>query len=424
MGTTTNNWLKRIFSVTTLTTVLTIVGTCIAIIQYTERNGGTFVAFLNGKEVTPPVKDTILVYLDKDSADLSQIGIFPQISNPSKYSLQDVLLTYKIVSGNANVSFTDYFSVHRVANGSIATNNDKTLYSKTEMPEPFFYFVMKDQGEASIDLKATYKGVDKPFTFQADIYARKLYRADRDQRKKDIFSDAYDFAYYKKLSNVDLYILEGDKIESFRDVSFEKPHTDNATSVRPTKINCNNEIKTIEQVKANNEEIIRITKENQGTPWYMYIAAISLLVISVFGFLSIFAMISFQLFDEKELNEIFNTTKLNTTKIYIIVFLIIFFSYLSFYYYVIIGNGADDNFRFKFIENSDTNIKFLAGLVSSFLIFLLIKFGIDGLQKLFDFISINFETVDIDENVELIIAIIFMLISVMITFFVYKAIPC
>lgn len=418
MGTTTNNWLKRIFSVTTLTTVLTIVGTCIAIIQYTERNGGTFVAFLNGKEVTPPVKDTILVYLDKDSADLSQIGIFPQISNPSKYSLKDVLLTYKIVSGNAKVSFTDYFSVHRVANGSIATNNDKTLYSKTEMPEPFFYFVMKDQGEASIDLKATYKGVDKPFTFQADIYARKLYRADRDQRKKDIFSDAYDFAYYKKLSNVDLYILEGDKIESFRDVSFEKPHTDNATSVQPTRINCNNEVKTKEQVKANNEEIIRITKENQGTPWYMRIAAIILFVIFAFGLVSIVSMLSSQLIDEIELNDFFDTTKFNTTNIYIIVFLIILFSYLSFYYHLIIVNGADENFRVKFYGNLEINIKFLAGLVSSFLIFLLIKFGTDGLQKLFDFLSIK------NETVEVFIGLIFILISFMITFFVYNAIPC
>jgi len=236
MGATTNKWLKRIFSVTTLTTVLTIVGTCIAIIQYVESNGGSFVAFLNGKEVKPPVKNTILVYLDKDSADLSQIGIFPQISNPSKYSLQDVLLTYKIASENANVSFTDYFSVHRVANGSQVTNNDKTLYAKTDMPEPFYYFVMKDKGEASIDLKATYKGVEQPFTFQADVYARKLYRADREQRKKEIFNDAYEFANYKNLSDVDLYILEDDKIESFEDISLKKPHIDNTTSVQPTNI--------------------------------------------------------------------------------------------------------------------------------------------------------------------------------------------
>jgi hypothetical protein len=366
MGTTTNNWLKRIFSVTTLTTVLTIVGTCIAIIQYVESNGGSFVAFLNGKEVTPPVKNTILVYLDKDSADLSQIGIFPQISNPSKYSLQDVLLTYKIASENANVSFTDYFSVHRVANGSQVTNNDKTLYAKTDMPEPFYYFVMKDKGEASIDLKATYKGVEQPFTFQADVYARKLYRADREQRKKEIFNDAYEFANYKNLSDVDLYILEDDKIESFKDISLKKPYIENTISVQPTNIDSNNEIKTIEQVKTDNAKIIKETKENQGTPWYMELVAVILMLITILCLFAL-AFASFVFADEKP-------EKNDRIPYYIFFIVGPILTYVGFYYsYLLIG---------------DPILKFVAGFINYIIIIsalicgLNILIKIDGRQEL------------------------------------------
>lgn len=397
MGTTTNNWLKRIFSVTTLTTVLTIVGTCIAIIQYVESNGGSFVAFLNGKEVTPPVKNTILVYLDKDSADLSQIGIFPQISNPSKYSLQDILLTYKIASENTNVSFTDYFSVHRVANGSQVTNNDKTLYAKTDMPEPFYYFVMKDKGEASIDLKATYKGVEQPFTFQADVYARKLYRADREQRKKEIFNDAYEFANYKNLSDVDLYILEDDKIESFKDISLKKPYIENTISVQPTNIDSNNEIKTIEQVKTDNEKIIKTAKENQDTPWYMVAIQIILMLISILcGMALLFAVV---IFEEEKPN--------NKTPYYIGFVVGPIITYLGFYY--------------SFLLNGDPIQKFVAGLINFILIILAMLSGFVLCRKIGKLLKIDSDS---DNPIPYIIA--FILIGCPVYFlcrYIYEIIP-
>ena len=67
MGQKTNMWLKRIFSVSTLTTVATVVATCIAIIQYVESNGGTFVAFVNNEEAKPPIKNTIMAIIIIDT---------------------------------------------------------------------------------------------------------------------------------------------------------------------------------------------------------------------------------------------------------------------------------------------------------------------------------------------------------------------
>lgn len=311
MGKIANTWLKRIFSVSTLTTIATVVAACIAIIQYVESNGGAFVAFVNNEEAAPPIKNTILVYLDKDSADLSQIGIFPKITNPSKYSLQDVLLTYKINSKSANISYTDYFSVHRVANGEQVTNNDKTLYAKTDMPEPFYYFIVKNHGEAAIDIRATYKGVDEPFTYQADIFARKLYDADYENRKKAIFEDASHFASTQQFSKVDLIILDNEKVETFRDISLNElsenskptlPQVDRSNDITnpEQQVTSDNkpEIKTVNEIKAKNEELIKTTKDNQGTPWYMYVVGAIFIILFIISLsANIFAGV---LFDESE----------------------------------------------------------------------------------------------------------------------------
>jgi len=294
MGQKTNEWLKRIFSVSTLTTVATVVAACIAIIQYVESNGGTFIAFVNNEEAKPPIKNTILVYLDKDSADLSQLGIFPKITNPSKYSLQDVLLTYRIDSKSSNISYSDYFSVHRVANGDQVTNIDKTLYAKTDMPEPFYYFVIKDNGEASVDIRATYKGVDTPFTFQADLFARKLYIPEPEKRKDAIFDDAYNFASNKNLDKINLYILDNESVESFKEITLNKllegknTVRNQVTATNEESVSENQEgnkntpeIKTVKQIEKENEEVIKASKESQGNPWYMYIVGGVLVIIMI-----------------------------------------------------------------------------------------------------------------------------------------------
>ena len=284
MGKKANMWVKRIFSVSTLTTIATVVAACIAIIQYVENNSGKFVAFVNNEEAKSPITNTILVYLDKDSADLSQLGVFPKITNPSKYSLQDVLLTYRVDSKSSNISYSDFYSVHRVANGVQATNNDKTLYAKTDMPDPFYYFVIKDNGKATVDLRATYKGVDTPFTFHANLFARKLFIPDSEKRKNAIFENAYNFASSNNLKIINLYILDHESVESFKEMTLKKlsegrntvrnPVTatnEESVSEKQDNNKINPKIKTIKQIEKENEDVIKASKENHGNPWYMYI---------------------------------------------------------------------------------------------------------------------------------------------------------
>lgn len=336
MGQKTNMWLKRIFSVSTLTTVATVVATCIAIIQYVESNGGTFVAFVNNEEAKPPIKKTILVYLDKDSADLSQLGIFPKITNPSKYSLQDVMLTYRIDSKSSNIYYSDYFSIHRVAKGEQVTNIDKTLYAKTDMPEPFYYFIIKDNGEATIDIRATYKGVDDPFAFQADVFARRLNLIDYDKRKQAIFNDASILASNKNLNNVDLYILDNENVETFRDLPLSKMSERSAVTqnqivkqkdaISPAHreiIERNSEVKTVKQIETEKEETVTASKESQGNPWFMYIVGGILFLVQGICFIGVIAPVV-----------VFEDLKTKDRIIFALGFILAtFIGYLCFYYF-------------------------------------------------------------------------------------------
>ena len=281
MGTITNIWLKRIFSVTTLTTLATVLAACIAVIEYTERNGGSFIAVLNNKEAISPLNRNILVYLDKDSADLTQIGIVPQFTNPSKYSLQDVLLKYKVETSDADVSYTDFFTIHRFARGYEVTNLDKTLYAKSEMPEPFYIFNMKANGQALVDLWATYKGADEPFIYKAKIFAKKILANTKEERKYAIFQDAHHFTTQNKINNVDIIIINGGNVESYEDMTSDNLKVSDAAEQETISIS-----KPEQQIEATNKAFIKAQKEKDDKTWFEILIIILLLLIFVIGFVS------------------------------------------------------------------------------------------------------------------------------------------
>ena len=267
MKVTTNDWLSRIFSVTTLVSIATIVSACIAVIGYVQNNGGDFVAFINSKEVQPPIERNILVYIDKDSADLSQIGLFPQITNPSKYSLQDVLVTYRIDTHSAHVAYSDYYSVHRLSRGEQADNIDKTLYSRSDMPEPFYSFVMKDSCSASINIRATYRGVDQPFTYNARIYS-KQYSIDKNENfKKYIYDDAVLFSKRNQLDVSDLYVLKNDSIYLLADFSISDASAKSE------------EVKSTNQISEDKIENSISVQKQQSNSWYINVVGCILCLI-------------------------------------------------------------------------------------------------------------------------------------------------
>ena len=208
-----------------------------------------------------------------------KIGLFPLFTNPSKYSLQDVLLTCKVTSDSANISYSDYYSVHQLAQGEEITNNDRTLYAKSDMPAPFNYFILRDKGKATINIRATYRGVDEPFTFQADVYARKIYLAEESGRHLAIFNDAQSFANTVK-GKFDVYVIEDGKIESYEEQTVE------SLQVEASKISDKEQIqKTIAQIAEESRFVKSASQENKHTPWYMYIVGVLLYIIFMIALL-------------------------------------------------------------------------------------------------------------------------------------------
>ena len=386
MGQKTNMWLKRIFSVSTLTTVATVVAACIAIIQYVESNGGKFVAFVNNEEAIPPIRNTILVYLDNDSVDLSQLGIFPTITNPSKCSLQDVLLTYRIDSKSSNISYSDYFSIHRVANGEQVTNIDKTLYAKTDMPEPFYYFVIRNNGEASIDIRATYKGVETPFTYHADLYAKKLNLNDSNTRKKAIFDDARNLASNKNLKTFDIFVIDNDKIETYRNIEISRMAAVESTPV----------IKTSKQIKSENQELIKDSQNKQKTPWFMYVVGGALLLVIFIGFTAdLMIVISFM---DYGIN--------NRIKVSLGYLISTFILWIGLYYFFI-------------LFDSNPIQKFWAGLVSLYILALYFPFLFLCTYKISSYFSIREE----NENWILLLLLPTFWPIIYLCIYVYNSIP-
>ena len=274
MGNLATNWLKRIFSVTTITTIATVLAACIAVIEYVERNGGTFMAIVNNKEVKTPIARNILVFLDKDSVDISQIGLFPQITNPSKYALQDVLLNYKITPKLSNVSYSDLYALHSQKEGINATNIDKTLYAKSDMPNPFNYFIMKDKGQASVNLRATYRGVETPFVYTASIYAHKLYVENKEERERDVLKSSIQFCQRHNLKEIDIYVIDNENIQLFENISKDSIKVE--LSIIDQAIS---EAKSVEQLKADIRDLKEKAQKEAKTPWYLYLAYIVLMFI-------------------------------------------------------------------------------------------------------------------------------------------------
>lgn len=211
------DWLKAVGGA--FISLVGVTSSGIAVVQYFEPTDGQFIALVNNHEVAPPVTSNILIYMDKDSVDMNQLRLLPQFSNPTKYAVEDMLITYQVTSQNANIAYTDDYTLHRVANGNQAKNVDRTLYPRTEQPDAFMQFTMRHGGTANVKIRATYKGVDTPFEYESRILAKRLWNANPTARKQAVMEDAYQYAFSNLVDSVDIYVLSGDEVQSYTGTS-------------------------------------------------------------------------------------------------------------------------------------------------------------------------------------------------------------
>ena len=252
-----------------------VVALILPINYYIEKHGGRFLATLNGKVITSPMNRTLLVYMDKDSVDLLKVeDVFPRIENPGRFPLSDVLIKYTVDADSSNIIYSDYYSVRDTND---ITLDEKKLYSKQKVPIPMRLFVMKANGEASIDLEVTYWGIKDPFVYQSKIYTKRISEKENLSREGSAFLDAdVFFSKNKEIDKIDLYILDNDSIAAFE--NFTKDSVYRRYSYNHGRIGgygaAHNAALYDESKNTNNESVL----------WLLYVLAGILIVFFVIGF--------------------------------------------------------------------------------------------------------------------------------------------
>ena len=294
-------WLRKIFNIQTLATIIGIVGGCIGVLEYVENNEGTVVALVNNKESSSPTERNVLVYLDQETLDLKQLNLLPQILNPSKYTVKDIYVKYAIKSNNANIDYTDYYTIHRVADKTELDIKDKTLYAQTELPEAFNAIILKNNSSIEISMRTTYQGAEQPYEYEARIAAKKIWHNNDAQRKQRILADAYQYASNKALNFVDIYIMKGEFANIMTNVSIQQLQAFNTVDTQQTSPQVQTPAKTESQAKSvstirkESKDTIQNIKNESSTPWYVWLIGIILFLIlfvagvgMMFGFMVAF----------------------------------------------------------------------------------------------------------------------------------------
>lgn len=276
------SWSRGVFS---LKTVIFIVGAFIIpcadvyfdILQHSHNYEGELLVRFNGKQVPHSQKRTALVYLDKDTVDIKQYGILPQLMNPTKYVMKDVHIEYTVSSIKSKIVSTDYYSLHRVGNKSKLDNKDKTLYAKTEIPEVFSLMRISNGGVIDVQIRATYNGIEQPFMYNTHIVAKKLRHTDIIKRRELILNNAYGYTVSHSTDTVDIYILNGNRAEIMYGVSKNRLREYDKTNRLDSKE---------ENIVENTSEITGVTEVSTQKGenyydwlWYVEIIVMVLLII-------------------------------------------------------------------------------------------------------------------------------------------------
>ncbi len=361
------DWLHKIFNIQTISTLAGIIAACIAILEYVEDNEGSIIALVNNKESYTPIERNVLVYLDQETMDLKQLNLLPQILNPSKYAVKDIYVKYAIKSHNANIDYTDYYSIHRVADKTELDIKEKTLYPQTELPEAFNTITLKNNSSIEINLRTTYQGAEQPYEYDARIAAKRIWNKNDDQRKKLILADAYQYASTKALKSVDIYIMKGEFANIMTNVSLDQLQDLNTATNQltnpqiQTSTSIETQAKSVSTICKESKDTIQTIKDNTSTPWYVWVIGVVLFLLMSVAFLGLAFGIVTVLSEDETLKGRYQAL------LGAIISLIIV--YICWYFFMMCINNAEP-------------VKFIAGFVCYLMIIVTVGFHFYLMQKI------------------------------------------
>lgn len=162
-------WLKRIFSLQTLSILGTLGGIYFGITQFRHDTGGDLNASYNTELLRNNEYRDLIVYTD--SKEFSINNLCPNFNNTDKYTLKDFNLQHTIETQDIHVFNSDFYTSFKLSDNSSAIKYyDNSLSPHQSTENPISKIIMdSQQGSCLITSRATWDGADIPFIFKANV---------------------------------------------------------------------------------------------------------------------------------------------------------------------------------------------------------------------------------------------------------------
>lgn len=158
-----NDWLKKIFSVGSLSLIIAIIGTIIAYKSLMADAGGTLSAIS-----TPEAQSiaehprTVIAYNDQSVPVLNDY--MPELKNTSENTLRDFVLYFTFRGDGFSVEPTGFYDLKATPHSQTLTHSDERLGAGLSAQPPLQALTIDGDGRADIDVRVTasFSGASEP----------------------------------------------------------------------------------------------------------------------------------------------------------------------------------------------------------------------------------------------------------------------
>lgn len=158
-----NDWLKKIFSVGSLSLIIAIIGTIIAYKSLMADAGGTLSAISTPEAQSIAERPrTVIAYNDQSVPVLNDY--LPELKNTSENTLRDFVLYFTFRGDGFSVEPTGFYDLKATPHSQTLTHSDERLGAGLSAQPPLQALTIDGDGRADIDVRVTasFSGASEP----------------------------------------------------------------------------------------------------------------------------------------------------------------------------------------------------------------------------------------------------------------------
>lgn len=158
-----NDWLKKIFSVGSLSLIIAIIGTIIAYKSLMADAGGTLSAISSPEaQAIAEHPGTVIAYNDQSVPVLNDY--LPELKNTSENTLRDFVLYFTFSGDGFRVEPTGFYELKTTPHSQTLTHSDERLGAGLSAQPPLQALTIDGDGRADIDVRVTasFSGATEP----------------------------------------------------------------------------------------------------------------------------------------------------------------------------------------------------------------------------------------------------------------------